>query len=88
MRRISREDNPPNTERRCTALLQFIRRDIGDLVLSWLWVPGENVFIALWLAGDIFLAAEVGYFLVCYPVQPVVCDPGRHVEIVRVDYKV
>lgn len=85
MGRISCKNNTANTKGIRAALLQLVRRNVRDLVLVRFWVAWENLFIAARLARYVFLAAEIRSLLVCHPVEPLVCDPSRHVEVVWVN---
>ena len=60
MRRISCKKHASHAEGRSAALLQFVRRDIGDLVLMGFWVAWKDFFVAFRLARDIFFTREVG----------------------------
>lgn len=85
VRRIGCENEPANAEFRSAPLLELVRTDVQNFVVTGLWMAGKDLFVSHRLSLSVLFCREAGDFRIGDSVQAVVADLGDHVPVLGVD---
>jgi hypothetical protein len=65
--------------------MELIRAGTGELVVSRLGIPRQNLLEPRWLTSKVFFIGKAPFVAIGHSPQSVVGDPSGHVPVVLVD---